>query len=347
MTTPQRPLPPLSDLPPAPRNPHRGTPSRQPRSVRRTGHLNMTWPEGLGGLMHIDGAARDLVTAADGQAHVAASAELHVTADQSRLLRSISSTPWREELRGLVGQSGGRGYRGRLQELVPDEIAAGSPLYFLLDDMPGVTLVGPFAWRVWPNALDGLGRVPRHRPSSAMRDICSGFRSDGLPIRRMMNLEDPQHNLVPAFELDPGDDPLAWHAIEGPPGDSAMLRRRRRIDVVVGPLLKVDAMFRDSMWDPQGVEIVVHEYGVGATVDPGTMRLTDIRADPRVLPFNTCPAAAGNVDLLLGEPMHTLRRRVLELLVGTDCCTHLNDVLRALAEVPVLVGELEAAGALA
>lgn len=29
---------------------------------------------------------------------------------------------------------------------------------------------------------------------------------------------------------------------------------------------------------------------------------------------------------------------------GTDGCTHLNDALRALAEVPVLVAELTAAG---
>ena len=80
--------------------------------------------------------------------------------------------------------------------------------------------------------------------------------------------------------------------------------------------------------------------GLHATVDPHSLRLTGLR----VLPFGTCPAAARNVDLLLGEPMRGLRHRVLELVVGTDGCTHLNDALRALAEVPVLVAELTAAG---
>ena len=81
-----------------------------------------------------------------------------------------------------------------------------------------------------------------------------------------------------------------------------------------------------------------------ATIDPQSMRLTSIQADPRVLPFETCPAAAGNVDLLLDEPARTLRHRVLELVVGTDGCTHLNDALRALAEVPLIIEELATAG---
>jgi hypothetical protein len=90
---------------------------------------------------------------------------------------------------------------------------------------------------------------------------------------------------------------------------------------------------------------VVHEYGVHAVVDPQSMRLTSIEADPRVLPFETCPAAARNVDLLLGEPLRTLRHRVIELVVGTDGCTHLNDALRALAEVPLIIEDLATAGA--
>jgi hypothetical protein len=91
------------------------------------------------------------------------------------------------------------------------------------------------------------------------------------------------------------------------------------------------------------VETVVHEYGLRAAVNRESLRLASIEADPRVLPFPTCPAAARNVNLLVGEPLRTLRHRVLELVVGTDGCTHLNDALRALAEVPVLMDELTAA----
>jgi hypothetical protein len=173
-----------------------------------------------------------------------------------------------------------------------------------------------------------------------MTGICSGFRADGLPVQRINRGEDPQHNLVPGFDLAEPSDPLAWHDVPDAPGDSPMLRRRRRIDVLDGSEVVVDSLFRDSMWSPEGVETVVHEYGVHAVVDRSSMRLTSITADPRVLPFQTCPAAAANADLLIGESMGTLRHRVLEQIVSTDGCTHLNDALRALAEVPVLLDEL-------
>ena len=345
MATPRRSLPLLEDLGPAPRSPHDGTPPRVPGSVRRTSHLNQTWPEGRDGAMHIDAAARDLVTTGTGEAVVRGDAELHVTVDQRRALQSIVSKPHREVLRDLVGGSGGSGYRRRLQALIPDELDAGTLLYFLLDDMPGVTLVGPFAWRLWPEGQVTLADRPRHRPPEGMRGICSGFRADGRPIRLMMEAADPRHNLVPGLALEQRDDALAWHAIQPPPDGSPMMRRCRRIDVAAGPQITVNSLFRDSIWSPEGAETVVHEYGVHATADPQSMRLTSIEADPRVLPFETCSAAAGNVDLLLGEPLRTLRHRVLELVIGTDGCTHLNDALRALAEVPLMIEELATAGA--
>jgi hypothetical protein len=34
--------------------------------------------------------------------------------------------------------------------------------------------------------------------------------------------------------------------------------------------------------------------------------------------------------------MADLRSETLDRLQGTDCCTHLNDALRSLAEVPIL-----------
>jgi hypothetical protein len=220
-------------------------------------------------------------------------------------------------------------------------MADGTLRYFLLDDMPGVTLVGPFAWRLWPVGVEMMTRGLRHPgPGYDMTGICSGFRADGPPIQRINSGEDPQHNLVPAFDLAEPSDPLAWHDVPDAPQDSPMLRRRRRIDVTDGPEVVVNSVFRDSMWSPEHVETVVHEYGVHAVVDRDSMRLTSITADPRVLPFQTCPAAAANVDLLVGEPMATLRHRVLEQIVSTDGCTHLNDALRALAEVPVLLDEL-------
>jgi hypothetical protein len=46
------------------------------------------------------------------------------------------------------------------------------------------------------------------------------------------------------------------------------------------------------------------------------------------------------MDRLLGQPLPGLRRRVVELLNGIDCCTHLNDALRALADVSALLPAL-------
>jgi hypothetical protein len=68
--------------------------------------------------------------------------------------------------------------------------------------------------------------------------------------------------------------------------------------------------------------------------------LTSVWADPRILPYAECPLAAPNVDRLVGTPLAELREVVLERLKGVAGCTHLNDALRALAEVPRLVASL-------
>jgi hypothetical protein len=52
------------------------------------------------------------------------------------------------------------------------------------------------------------------------------------------------------------------------------------------------------------------------------------------------PMAVANVGRMVGTPLTDLRTAVLEQLNGIDGSTHLNDVLRSLAEVPVLVRPL-------
>jgi hypothetical protein len=99
-------------------------------------------------------------------------------------------------------------------------------------------------------------------------------------------------------------------------------------------------MFRDSTWDPDGSEVAVHEYHLVASADRLSGELTSVVAEPRVLPYAECPSAAGNAGRMVGSQMSTLRSEVLGRLRGTDCCTHLNDALRSLADVPRLVGFL-------
>jgi hypothetical protein len=125
------------------------------------------------------------------------------------------------------------------------------------------------------------------------------------------------------------------------------MRRARRIDVWADadgdrPVLQVDSMFQDSSTVPGGGRVAVHEYRLEATIDPVAGVLLSATADPRVLPYLECPTAAGNVDVLVGTPVREFRAVVLERLKGVAGCTHLNDALRALAEVPVLAGPLMA-----
>lgn len=58
---------------------------------------------------------------------------------------------------------------------------------------------------------------------------------------------------------------------------------------------------------------------------------------PRSLPYDECPLAVHNVTALAGTP---LRTTVLGRLRGPLGCTHLNDMLRTLADVPELARRL-------
>jgi hypothetical protein len=137
---------------------------------------------------------------------------------------------------------------------------------------------------------------------------------------------------------DPAD-PLGWHELEDPP--EIAMRRARRIDVWRNDdELEFDTMFRDSCWIPEGHEVVLHEYEVVGTADAATGVLRSVQAIARVLPYPECPLAAPNAPRLVGSALHDLRTEVLSQLRSVDCCTHLNDGLRALAELPVLANAL-------
>lgn len=61
----------------------------------------------------------------------------------------------------------------------------------------------------------------------------------------------------------------------------------------------------------------------------------------RVLPWRECPVAQGSAQRLVGLPVGSLRAYVRRTLTGTLTCTHLNDLLRSLDEVPALVRALK------
>ncbi len=172
-----------------------------------------------------------------------------------------------------------------------------------------------------------------------MVDICSGFQSGSSALRNDGSIIHNQNTAHPGPLADP-TDPLGWHELDEPPVPA--MRRARRIDVweEEDGTLGIDAMFRDSAWDPDGSEVVVHEYQLLGQADRATGVLLSVTAVPRVLPYAECPGAAPNASWMAGTDLRAMRTEVLERLRATDCCTHLNDGLRSLAEVPVLAAAL-------
>ena len=59
-----------------------------------------------------------------------------------------------------------------------------------------------------------------------------------------------------------------------------------------------------------------------------------------MLPWPECPAAEASVERVLGLEVAVLRDHVRHELRGVGTCTHLNDVLRSLADLPRLVAAL-------
>jgi hypothetical protein len=307
----------------------------------------MTWPEGLGMPMLMRGQARDVATGADGQVRVLANDTMEVSLGPERTITAIACDPDRAGIGDLIGARGGGGLRSALEAALPDDQHRRTPLALLLDDIAGASLIGGFAWsRHNPEWMKRSarspddGRAPIQRRS--MIGICSGFRPGSGALEPDGTSSGGGHNVVQVPSLlDPGD-PVGWHPLPTMP--EVAMRRARRMDVWRDEDgYQIDAHFRDSCSDPELVEVAVHEYTIRATVDPVAQVLIAVTATPRVLPYAECPAAAPNVERLLGRPLADLRVSVLEQLRGIDCCTHLNDALRALADVAALLDPVDAA----
>jgi len=72
------------------------------------------------------------------------------------------------------------------------------------------------------------------------------------------------------------------------------------------------------------------------------MRFSSCDAAVGGLPWVECPTAATSAQRLIGVPADSLRATVRDTFVGPTTCTHLNDTLRSLEDVPALVGALTA-----
>jgi hypothetical protein len=322
-----------------------GTPGRRPASIRRTAHINMTWPAGPGTPMQLQGRARDLLTTAGATPRVLAEAEMLVDAGNLRTITAISVRPDHENIISLVGARGGSRFRSAIDAALPGEREAATPLYFLLDDIAGATLIGGFAWSqhrpmIIPEGERSTGGATQFGRTRDGRVVCSGLRPGGYHQVSRERGVDLSHFLRLAGDLSAPKDSWAWHEIE--PAPTVCMRRRRRLDVWwSGEQIAVDGHFRDSTWDRDHVELSLHEYTLQATIDPASHALRSIDTQARVLPFPECPWAAPHTVELVGMSVDGFRTSVQDTLTELHCCTHLNDMLRGLAEVPVLARSIE------
>lgn len=320
---------------PGTRPPSAGAPRRAPGSVRRTTSSDLLRPEGLTGPLVVEGRGRDLATGPDGGAEVVAEAAVDVVIDfvGGRTLTELHVRPDVVGVDRLIGARVSSGFRRLLADELPDLVAGGSLEHLLLDDLTPASLVSGSAL-----ARNGALRLAAGGPSAkAPVDVCAGWQAGSSMFTAIAETGIPLLGWgPPAPSLEPDDDPSAWHAT-GPLAPGSM-RRRRLIDVGSPSVdgadrLAVTAHLRDSYWEDDGTETVVHEYAVSVLVDPGNWHVVGASADPGPLPAPECPAAASSADRLVGTDVRELRHEVRREFVGVSTCTHLNDVFRSLADV--------------
>jgi hypothetical protein len=260
---------------------------------------------------------------------------------ENRSLNAITVDPPTAALEALIGLRVSTGFRKALDEALPDEDRIPSLRYQLLDELPTAVLVSGFAI-----AAGGVHPPRGHFNMRQNADICAGWATGATILAEGEEIGYPPTVTGP---LAPGlvapDDSQGWHQLGST--DPHDMRRWRQIDVwgtEPGGILTVEAFFRDSHVDGDGLETVVHEYLVSAELEPRSHVFLSCRADVGVLPWVECPAAAASATRVEGTTPADLRQRIRDTFVGTSTCTHLNDTLRALAVLPFLAGLVEAGG---
>lgn len=293
--------------------------------------------------MLFNGHARDILTtdpAADPE--VLAEDRFRARLGWDRVIREIRCDPPRAAIDKLAGARGGGHLRGILDNLLHEELEGGSPLYLLLDDLSGTSLIAGWAWSRWTDDwMDrkhgGIGdNSPRPAPRN-MENICIGFAT-GSSALGPGGVSRPHQNTSTVLPLANPEDPQGWHPLAE--HTEVSMRRARRIDVWREDVIHIDAGFQDTASAPEGGRVAIHEYSLRATADPQTLKLLKVEATPHVLPYAECPTAINNIQRLVNEELAGLRLRVIDELGGPRGCTHLNDALRSLAESPILAEQL-------
>lgn len=333
-------------LPPPPRQTANPAPPRPANSVRRTCSIDVSWPDGVGGDRRFIGTARDYRTGEEGEpGEVLGSARMEARIDEEKTILSISAESAPAALSELVGQKAGSHLRLMLRETMPELLERGDPLYLPLDDLSGTALVSAFGFSQWNPEF---ARQFRERLTDAefanmmesRTNVCWGLAEGNSGLRPDRNMDDVAS--AEAGELRNPVDPAGWHDL--PDEEGPGFRRARRIDVWRDNegLIRIDSSFQDSAKRRDQGRVAIHEYDLAVTVDPATGTIVSLEPTARILPFSECPGAIHNARRLVGKRIEDIRDEVLANLRKTEGCTHLNDALRALAEVPKLASYLDA-----
>ena len=294
--------------------------------LRRTSSID-THPAGTG-RSDVDLRARDAVGRGPGTRDVLGRVRVRAHLAE-RVIEDIAADPQDDRLVQLAGSRVGPGFRATVGTLIPDEVAQAGLLHLLLDDWVGAALVSGYAVQ---HAAITLGIEEKLPAGTAdhMAGICAGFAEDAslVPYAK-------RNGTIPSVHgpVAPALDPDGIHSVEPLRPDG--MRRFRRLDLT--PNGDFDAHFRDSHVDGDGVETIVHEYTVEGSIDASTRTVTSVAASVRVLPWQECPGAIGSAARIRGMMLSEMRDRVRGEFVGTTTCTHLNDTLRAVADLDALL----------
>lgn len=281
------------------------------------------------------GRSRDLLTG-ERDGHVIANAAVEARSDAEGVLTAITTAPHRQSTHDLVGKPLGGGFREAVRAACQDDVDNATPLALLLDDLPVAALIAGYG-------LLYEGRIAADALRTSMKaDICAGWRADGAMMVSVRSGQGVPVTVGPApvdADEERAIDPQGWHEL--PPLAPRAMRRRRLIDVTpAGDRWAVVAVFEDTHASGDGGTTVLHQYAVTATIDATTTMIIRCSAAPQVLPWAECPSAADSAERLVGTRLVDVRERVRSEFRGTSTCTHLNDLLRSLGDVPALARHL-------
>jgi hypothetical protein len=320
-----------------PQHPVEVWPTRRRGSLRRTSTID-THPTDSRSA-DVDLRSRDVLTGATGKLDLVGETVLRAQLTDRAIVDIDAAIP-DERLDRLRGARVGPGFRATVGEVLGPEIERSTRLHLLLDDWAGASLVSGYATQ-HATITDGLEEKMPDGVADRMAGICAGFAPEASLVgyaRRNGVIPCVHGPIAPDLAADDRDgmhstQPLRPHG----------MRRMRRMDVWDNGagLVAFDGHFRDTHVDGAGVETIVHEYTVDGVVNRASRTVESIMAQPRVLPWQECPAAIGSASRTEGMALSDLRSRVKAEFVGTSTCTHLNDTLRALGDLESLIDSLD------